>query len=210
MRVLVFGDSIVQGYWDTEGGWVARLRRFYDEQIVKDLRRDEDYPSIFNLGISGGNSQTILDRFSNEVKARKNTEPLAVIICTGVNDSYLEHDKVQNTSPEDYELNLRELAKKAKELADKTIFIGLIAGDESQTLPVFWRDIYYYNDRIKQYEDIMGKVAQSQGAGFIPVHDEFKKHLAAGKDLLADGLHPNNEGHQFIYEIVRPELDKLL
>lgn len=31
MRVLVFGDSITQGFWDTEGGWVERLRKYYDQ-----------------------------------------------------------------------------------------------------------------------------------------------------------------------------------
>jgi lysophospholipase L1-like esterase len=30
MIVLVFGDSIAQGYWDSEGGWVERLRKAND------------------------------------------------------------------------------------------------------------------------------------------------------------------------------------
>lgn len=46
MRVLVFGDSITQGYWDTEGGWVKRIRSHYDLLQITDLNgRDE--PTIF-------------------------------------------------------------------------------------------------------------------------------------------------------------------
>lgn len=30
MRILVFGDSIVYGAWDTEGGWAERLKKRED------------------------------------------------------------------------------------------------------------------------------------------------------------------------------------
>jgi lysophospholipase L1-like esterase len=50
MRILVFGDSITQGFGDTEGGWVERLRHDYDVETIKDLRANTNYPTIFNLG----------------------------------------------------------------------------------------------------------------------------------------------------------------
>ena len=209
MRVLVFGDSITQGFWAVDGGWVEQLRKHYDGLALKDLRNNQQ-PTIFNLGISGGTSKTILARFDSETRARSNGEALAFIFSTGVNDSYREgRDKYKSTS-EEYAKNLEELVATAKRYSDKILFVGLVAGDEAQTAPVFWRDIYYLNDRIKLFEDAMKKVANENSISFKSVFEEFKEHLDSGENLLADGLHPNNEGHELIFELVRPELDKLL
>src|SRR5690606_7564988 len=69
MRVLVFGDSITQGYWAVEHGWVDRVRKYFDARQFEDLGgRDE--PTIFNLGISADNSNDILSRIESEVAAR--------------------------------------------------------------------------------------------------------------------------------------------
>jgi lysophospholipase L1-like esterase len=209
MRVLVFGDSISQGFWDTEGGWVARLRKYYDARQLEDLRSRNE-PTLFNLGISGGTSSTILDRFDNETQARRNDEEIVIVISTGLNDSYREGSNNYRSTPEEYGQNLQELAAKAKAYSNKILFVGLVASDESKTTPVFWRDIYYLNERIKVFEDIMQKVAVENNLSFVPVFEEFKKRTEAGTNLLADGLHPNNEGHELISQLVKPELDKLV
>src|SRR6266446_3620690 len=114
MRALVFGASITQGFWDTEGGWVNRLRRHYDSQVIKGLHPEENYPTVFNLGISGDSTKGVLKRFNNEAKAR--------------------------------------------------VWPG----------------------------------------------EEFKSRFEAGEDLFADGLHPSDAGHELIFQLVCPELDKLL
>ena len=209
MRVLVFGDSITQGFWDTEGGWVARLRRHYDRRQLEDLR-NRDEPTIFNLGISGGTSGSILARFDNESRARQNREKMAFIVSTGLNDSYREGQHNYNSAPEEYGKNLQEIASKAKAFSDIILFVGLVAPDEKLTMPVFWRDIYYSDERVKIFEDVMKKIAAENGIYFAPIFEEFKKHLDENDNLLADGLHPNNDGHEFILQLVRPELDKLL
>jgi lysophospholipase L1-like esterase len=49
VRVLVFGDSIAQGFWDSEGGWVERLRKHYNSLALEDLKSNQQ-PEIFNLG----------------------------------------------------------------------------------------------------------------------------------------------------------------
>ncbi len=208
MRVLVFGDSITQGFWDTEGGWVDRFKREYIRQTLAGDNKNDI--SIFNLGISGGTSKTISDRFDNEAKARHGREQIAFVFSTGVNDSCREGLQNYKSTPEDYGNNLQQLVTKARVFSEKILFVGLVAGDERQTMPVAWRDIYYFNDRIKTFEDVMKDIAAKNNAAFVPVFDEFKKHLDKGENLLADGLHPNNDGHQLIFELVQPELEKLL
>lgn len=213
MRVLVFGDSITQGYWDTDGGWVDRIRKYFDEIQVTDLQ-NKDEPTIFNLGISADNSQNILQRIEAETVARTRHGNLPVIIIQiGVNDSSTDNQTIDESvriSIEDYELNLREIIKKAQPISSNIVLVGLSACDEARTTPVSWGDYHYTNTAIKSYEDVMKSIAAEHKLPFIPVFDEFKKAIDEGKDFLPDGLHPNNEGHQFIADIVRPKFEELL
>jgi lysophospholipase L1-like esterase len=56
----------------------------------------------------------------------------------------------------------------------------------------------------------MSEVALDNNILFVPIFNSMKEKMDAGSDLFADGLHPNNDGHQLIFELVRPELKKYL
>jgi lysophospholipase L1-like esterase len=213
MRVLVFGDSITQGYWAIEHGWVDRVRMYYDGRQIEDLDgRDE--PTIFNLGISADNSQNILLRIKNEliVRSRENhkVKPI-VLIQIGINDSSEGDARPSgHVDIKEYRTNLSQIVESIAEESFKIIFIGSSSCDESLTTPVGWGEYYYTNENIKRYEDAMKSVAEETGVKFVPVFDEFKKYVDAGEDLLADGLHPNDAGHELIYQIVIPKLQEIL
>jgi len=77
VQILIFGDSITYGAWDKEGGWVRRLRKFLDENY-------EDY-LIYNLGISGNNTDDLIERFEFETKQRlKENDETIIIFAIGV------------------------------------------------------------------------------------------------------------------------------
>src|SRR6187402_1817811 len=84
MRVLIFGDSITQGFWDIEGGWVSRIRKYYDQQMLDGTNNDP--ATIFNMGVSADSSDDVLSRFENETKARANQD-VAIVIAIGTNDA---------------------------------------------------------------------------------------------------------------------------
>lgn len=213
MRVLVFGDSITQGYWDTDGGWVERVRKHYDTLQASDLEgRDE--PTIFNLGISADNSKNVLDRIEKETIARTRHGNLPVVVIQiGVNDSstrdLLEDERV-GLPIDKYEQNLRMIIDKVKPISSKIIFVGLSVCDETKTTPVSWGNFHYTNEAIKNYEDKMKDIAEEFGIAFIPVFERFKAEIDKGVDFLPDGLHPNNDGHTFMAELILSELYSLL
>lgn len=213
MRVLIFGDSITQGYWDTDGGWVERIRKHYDTLQASDLDgRDE--PTIFNLGISANNSKNVLDRIQPETIARTRHGNLPVIIIQiGINDSAIDNpstNKENRTPVKQYQQNLGIIIEKANIISSKVIFVGLSACDEKRTMPVFWDNVNYTNSAIKKYENVLKAVADEKSVTFIPIFDNFKTELNKGRNLLADGLHPNNEGHSFIAKIVLDKLNIIL
>lgn len=210
MRVLVFGDSITQGYWAVTNGWVDQVRAHYDSLKLKDLN-GEDQPTVFNLGISGNTTEDILLRIKAETVARTENNVLPVVLVqVGVNDSY-EDSNGKKVDLQTYKRNLRSIINDINTNAEAVIFIGSSANDDSLTAPAPWRsDLYYKSAEIKKYEDAMKEIANECNIEFIAVFDEFKKRLEDGESLLADGLHPNIDGHTAIYEIVMPKLQELL
>lgn len=213
MRVLVFGDSITQGYWDVDGGWVEQLRKHYDAiQITDPDNLDE--PTIFNLGISADNSRDILDRVVSETKSRTRHSKLPIVVIQiGVNDSSIDKSidgSGNSLSIEEYDENLRAIVKKVRPISSKLIFIGLSACDESLTTPVSWGKFHYTNKSLKQYEDKMKQVATELSVPFILMFDSFLAELEKGKDFLPDGLHPNHDGHTFMSNHVLKTFDDLI
>lgn len=211
MRVLVFGDSITQGFWAVEAGWVERIRQHYDTIQVGDLRH-KDEPTIFNLGISANNSGDVLKRIKAETLARiGHNHSITVLVQIGTNDSSVCRDTVDvSIKLAEYRHNLEEIVEQLQPIAQKIVLVGVAACDESKTVPVFWNGIDYTDKQLKSYEDVMKSVADQTGTYFIPVFEAFKQELEKGADLLADGLHPNDNGHKIIADIVLHELEKLI
>ena len=205
MRVLVFGASITQGFWDTHGGWVQRLRSYYDEFTVQNSPNEQ--PTIFNLGISGNTSTDVLNRFEAETKARwSKMERIAFIFSIGTNNAAVDVDGREWSSPEKYFQELLELIEKARRYSNKIMFVGLPPCEETKTNPVAWADIDYTNARIKLFEDIMRQVSDQQGIPLVPVFETILEKNKTGRELFADGLHPNDDGHQLIFEVVQASM----
>jgi len=181
--ICVFGDSTSWGAWDEEkGGWVNRLWLF--------LADHEPYSPIFNLGIDGGTSKTILERFEKEAHVRNAG---VLIFQTGGNDaSTASLNGLCNISLDDFKKNILEIIEKAKLVTDKIVFLDLKNCDETKTLPVSWGEYYYNNENILKYSKAMEDICKEKGVLFLDIekleNDEFE-----------DGLHPNAKGHQKIF-----------
>jgi lysophospholipase L1-like esterase len=210
MRVLVFGASITQGFWDTKGGWVQRLRSHYDTIKLQDIEKEDDYPDIFNLGISGNTSKDLLNRLENEAKVRiSNKNNSAIIFSIGTNNAAVEGNGKEWSTPEAYRAELQELIYRARGVTDKIMFVGFPCCDESRTTPVSWLDIHYTNERLLIFDKVAREVCAENNILHIPTFEALKEQHDLGKNIFADGLHPNDEGHELIFQLVQPELDKL-
>ncbi len=206
-HILIFGDSIVWGSWDSDGGWAERLRMEINRNAIKAIRKnpESDYNAIYNLGIAGTNIKNVLSRIKSETKARDyEGEENVIIFAIGTNDcAFLKSKKNDNiTDPDDFENKLRELADTAGKITLKTIFLSMTPVDEDKTNPLPWAtDQYHKNENVRQYNSIIKKVCAEEDAEFI---DVFKLFTESGyKQLLEDGLHPNTRGHMLIFDAVR-------
>src|SRR3989338_1566622 len=98
-----------------KGGWVNRLWFYINEKTNGETE-------IYNLSISGGTTETILERFESEAKIR---EADALIFQSGGNDSCLKSKNGPNQIPIDqFRKNIEEIIKKTRDITPNIIFIG--------------------------------------------------------------------------------------
>jgi len=191
--LCVFGSSIAYGVYDYEkGGWVNRLRLFFDNK--------ETDIEIYNLGITGETTEGLLRRFDIEAQVR---EPGVVIIDIGINDAvYIKGESRYQVSPELFERNLETLVEKAKKVST-IVFLKLPTNvDETRTDPIPWRpEFSYLNLNIDTYAEIIKKVGERSGVKCI------KPPVLMANDL-SDGIHPTTEGHEKIFQAVKEFLEK--
>lgn len=188
--IMIFGDSIVFGNNDYEkGGWVNRLR----------LKMEECDPNknsyIYNLGIPGNNSNDLLKRFDIECSIRaEEAENLVIIFGIGTNDA--KKMNTEKTRKQVFENNMVTMIKQAKKYTNKIVCIGLISVDE-EIVPD------YKNKNINQIDEVLKKVCTEEKVKYIYMNYQLSK------EDLSDGIHPNSEGHQKIFEKVFREIKGL-
>lgn len=206
MVVFFFGDSITQGFWDSEGGWPVRVRRFFDTKYLAE--KSEGYLSFFNLGVDGDDTGDIIKRFENEVSARLSGEVL-FIFATGTNDTiFRQEDNL--SEPSEYIEKLADLHEKAKKYSDRIMFVGLTPVQDELLNPMPWSKTgkCYLTQRMRLFDEALRLFCKQQGSTYINVWDKFNQHDL--QDVMYDGVHPNDAGHEIIYNEVKKALSEVL
>ncbi len=195
--ICIFGDSIAWGAVDPKkGGWVGRLKSYLEI-------KDKYNAAVYNLGVSGDNTDDLLNRFSMEAKAR---EPNSIIFSIGINDAqYIRNEANPRVNIKRFENNIIKLMKLARKFTKTILFIGLTPVDEAKTMPIPWNRIKYYKlSRVKDYNQILKSICKKNKVQFIDIFDQWLN--IKYKDLLYDGLHPNHKGHKILFETVKKSL----
>ncbi len=211
MRILIFGDSISQGYFDLEmGGWVNLLAI---DVLKRKVRRNDNPTEVFNVSVSGDTTRRVITRLKAEIKPRLwKAEPVLLIFAIGINDTHLENDRPVSTL-EQFATELEELYGLASSSSNHIIFIGLQPVDEAESSP--WKfnigpdKLSWKNSRIRLFDTQLKNFAESRGAGYIPIFDAFIKQQQKGVKLHADGLHPNSDGHKLMYQLIQPTINEV-
>jgi lysophospholipase L1-like esterase len=207
--ILVFGSSISYGAWDTEGGWVVRLRKEIDKKILKNPKFPFEHdPLLYNLGVSGYSTKELVQHFEQEAEARIHRTKVDLIIFEiGLNDSIVMKDRTNYVSQEEFVQNINTLIQLAKMFTEKILFLSFTPVDEAKVKPIPWAlDRSYTNESILTYNAMLKEVCQHQTIPVLDIWSIFLKHNP--KLLLKDGVHPNNKGHELIFKQVSIYLKK--
>jgi lysophospholipase L1-like esterase len=199
-NILILGDSISAGRRvDKIKSWPSLLSQALDI-------KDKDFTLVHNLSIPGESTSEVIKRFPVEAKTRcKKIYPddrASIIFAVGINDTKCINSKDNPvTKLEDFRKNISLLTKSAREYTNHIIFVGLTLVDEQKTAPI--DNIYFLNDKIKTYNEIINEECQKRSIIFLNITEEWSE-LNYLNLLSDDGIHPNEKGHQKIFEKIRP------
>ncbi len=203
--IYCFGDSITYGAWDIgEGGWAARLRKHLDDLQAKD---PDLYFLSYNLGIPGETTDGLVKRFEAELDAREREGEEAIFIFAfGANDSvFLPATKEFRVPQGRFVSNLQSVLNSAAKISRKIVMLNITPADEEICARRYEGKKLRLNKNVEEYNGLLSKLAKESN---IPLVDIYSAYLAKKPSTLLseDGLHPNDAGHQIIFDKVKEAL----
>jgi lysophospholipase L1-like esterase len=212
-NILIFGDSIAYGFYDTEGGWVERLKKDLLKYSIENSL--ENTLKVYNLAISGDTTIEILNRINSEAPPRDWSESgnpwsqeTIIIFAVGLNDAIVIGGK-QKTPITLFEKNLDKIIKMSRKYSDKILFVGLTPVIEELVTPIPWSETeFLYNNKVKAYDKIIMDFCQENKLQYIELFSKFPENSRS--KYLFDGVHPNNKGHELIHLTLRQYLKKIV
>lgn len=216
--ILIFGDSETYGVGGEHGSWADMIKTslHHDMYEGSSATGAGERCEVYELGIPGETMTDIMARFMAETVPRirgNNPEEVMIVFSAGTNDSKAKEAADNHLStPDDFAASVHAFIHLAKEYAATIVGVGLFPIDESKTNPfpsTTRGGTYFSNARLRIFNDALQRTCENEGVHFVPLFNTVPEGWAQNY-FFADGLHPNNRGHEWIYSQVEPELRKLI
>ena len=204
IKLLFQGDSITdagrdrRNFRDLGNGYPK-----YAAAFLKEQNPDIEFDFI-DLGISGNRTSDLFDRV---VPDFIEIEPNIISILIGINDAWHRHEWSHiATTDEQIEVNYRTILKLIKEKTNAKIVI----------LAPFYLDAEenaYLREDLKTIHPIVKELADKYADVYVPLDEYFAEALKKQPEALyysKDGVHPNENGSEFIGRIYAEALKPLL
>lgn len=172
-KVIFLGDSLTEGYG-------VELTSTYTHLLQEKLNQEKINWKVVNAGISGSTTASAKGRLNWLLKDK--VRPHLIVIILGANDG-LRGQKISSIKN-----NLIEVVDRIKKEN-----IDLLLGE-------VWVPPNYGKDYSEEFKKIYSDIAKEKKVTLMPF---LLKNVAGKPELnIADGIHPNEKGHQVIYEEV--------
>lgn len=211
-QLFLFGSSSAYGVGGSDGGWADLLKREFHRQMYDKSGVGEKY-EVFNLAKSGATIKFVLENFEAQLNQYGRGGEIVAVVSVGGNNAKAEGepDNFVSTLPE-FKTAIKQLLAEVRAKTTAVIFVGHTPVDEDKTTPkpspLTGGQSYFWNQRRQEFGDAAREICQELDTRHVPIEvnpAEWKK-----KYLYADGLHPNAEGHRYIFKKVLAEVQKVL
>lgn len=209
--IIAFGDSTTA----PRGSLVT-----YSDRLRQSWAGEGTGSEVINAGVGGNDTDQARARFQQDVLDR---EPSAVIIQFGINDAAVDVWKsppatAPRVSLQRFDSNLRYFVDRLQAAGIKVILMTPNPMRWTASLrqrygkpPYDSGDPEGLNVILRDYAEVVRKIAMELQVDLIDVEQRFRSFGAeAGNsldDLLLDGIHPNERGHQLIAERILQTLE---
>ncbi len=203
--IIMFGDS-------TTAERAGAVKKVYAARLLEALQSVGSTLSVTNAGVGSNTTSNARDRLARDVLAYR---PRVVVIQFGINDAAVDVWKnpparESRVALARYEENLRWMIAALRAGHVKPVLMT--------TNPVRWttklQSLYghppYHPEEadgfdapvLSRYNAVVRRLAADLSVPLVDVHAAF---TAKGADqLLLDGMHPNDAGHQLITDLLVP------
>lgn len=204
MKIVFQGDSITdagrdkRNYHDMGNGYPK-----FTSQQLRDMFPDVDFEFI-NQGISGNRTCQLFDRLYLDAIA---FNPDIITVLIGVNDIWHRYGggKIETTD-EQIETNYRAILNRLKKQTNaKIVMLAPYLLDS--------KDVDHMRDDLERVLTIEKKLAAEFADAFVPLDELFAEAVKTQPEPLFysnDGVHPNQNGAQFIAKHLVDTLSKLV
>lgn len=215
-RIKLLGDSITHGvggdgFLQNGGHIVAEFSRNPDgycwAKLFADYMKDKYSATVINNACTGTKIEFVLENFDTLVDRDDD-----LVICTiGTNNRHFY--KCDGNKPErekflsDFYENVVNLYDAFKSAGNEFILVANIPATDTNEKDAedYWRILHMcdINETYKKAEDIYH-------FPFISFYDMMREYCRENnvllEELLSDGLHPNNRGHEVMFELIKKAL----
>jgi lysophospholipase L1-like esterase len=217
LRIVALGDSTTA----PERDWAPEVNRVYADCLPGALSAHRIHAEVANAGIGGTTTRDAVLRLDRDVLSKR---PDIVIVQFGINDSWIDVD-TGATHPRltqaEYRNNLRAIIEVLRQHRVRTLLMT--------PNPMRWGNSYYIKafqqhpdlldvnevrgiDRLlDKYAEDVREVARIEHVALVDVFSAFeaygRKPDRSVRDLLlADGIHPNQRGQEFVCSLLTARL----
>ncbi len=206
--IFCFGDSITHGAVDSRGGWADRLKQYYFQAQIEASGKWS--PSVYNLGIDGDTADDLVKRIGPEIEAQRKPWTGShdiYVIGIGINDSRAQ-DVSDNyvSSLAHYVDQLSQITKIIQKRSNNILFVGLNPVDD-KLVGEIGEDIYKL-ERVKEFDQTLQQFCEEYQLPIVHIFEPMLKLVY--RSMLFDGLHPNDAGHEWMYEQIKPQIQRMI
>jgi lysophospholipase L1-like esterase len=187
--------------------------RTYSDCLRDDLPAKGVAGEVINAGVGGNTTEDALTRFEKDVLA---VRPSLVVIQFGINDSALNvWDNPPATQPRvslnRYVANLEFFIESLQKQNSQVILMTPNSLRWTASLKTLYGKPPYrpddpdgFNVTLRTYVEGVRELAQKKSVRLIDVYAAFQEYGTrySMDDLLLDGMHPNEQGHRLVADLL--------
>jgi len=207
------GSSNAYGVGASEAGWADLIKRYLHEKMYSEGEVGEQF-EIFNFAKSGETIAFVKNLASEILEHYGRGQKTIILVSAGGNNTKAVDtpDNYVSTLTE-YENEMKDLLELLKENSETLILVdsnGYV--DETKTNPklnpLTGKYSYFTNARRKQFKVKADILCQELNIPVAEILVDSKQWERAY--MHTDGIHPNQAGHQLVFESIKPILDTAL
>ncbi|HLD21957.1 MAG TPA: GDSL-type esterase/lipase family protein [Patescibacteria group bacterium] len=193
-KIAILGASSVFGKVDSRGGFVGRLKNWYEAG-------NREARSVYNLGIPGDTTTDMRKRAQVELSTRK---PDIIIFQLGSNDvAHVGSVKGKaNTTKTAFRKNVIQLLKIAKKITKQVFVVSAYPIVDSKTQPFKGTNKYYLMNDLVEYAKETKKICKEERIPYVDIFTVLLKEKYS-QYMYPDGLHCNDRGHKRVFQEIQ-------